>query len=878
MNLMTDTELRKHLEYLSKNLGKNPSDYQNIKDEELQKHIEKDAFSVLEKTPSSLLHTQRIKDKAFPKEIEELLFRNLKMIPENPPFNHQNIKDGIGLDYLYKWTPARPVFISAQTGSGKNYFIKELIKDLMLNDVYKLRYSFLILSNRVALRRQEKIDIVEYLYEILGKIVYGDSETKKNNYRKDYDHIEKRMKNLNNCPLDNIEELDRIERFGNITIKSYHGIGKALENQDSLDNSNYNYDFVIMDECHFFLADALFNDYTYDILNYILKKHPYSIRVYMTATPSEVIKPIIATEFNNIQQLRYDLTYDFNAFQQQLSQSTMPKPIPFQPTHFFKGFNPFLETPQPYQSSLQTQSFSKLDKGYKTQFFNLLFLPIIAREVLSVNVSEFKWHGDERFKYECELYEKYSININNSTYNSFKKSKLNLEAPLEKGYENFVTYDTYNKYSAVIYEFKRDYSYIDCEYLEYKKGKPIYENGKKQVDIERFMPLVNEIKKQIKDGNMEKWIIFSGKKIGKALEKAIGENVTYIDARSKNYRNSDPDTKEYKEYQVYQKIIAKGVFESKVLISTAVLDNGVNLVDSTLKHIAILIFDKVSFLQMLGRKRVEKDRKTGVFKERIKLYLPEYNFSFIKHIWIKRRKRLKDIEGLDYNYKVAYKNALDKNNDFKFNYTVDNLGYNKFLKDRLECDKRFFKELEMLYEEADEFKVDNYYAHTKRHKYYGHDILVGIYKQQLKINDIADREKVFEIATIANQLNWLEKEYIDFETKGYFKCEFSEGIVDVSKAEKEEEKKKEIIEEVEKILQLYAVTKISRAREFINLKAFPLDKQNELIEICKKFKDIPQDYNLNNQKIINYYIEEMGLQDKYTISKRDENLFVEIRK
>lgn len=53
------------------------------------------------------------------------------------------------------------------------------------------------------------------------------------------------------------------------------------------------YILVICDEAHFFTSDAMFNPHTYNILSMIVRLFQDAVRVYMSATPYECLKPII---------------------------------------------------------------------------------------------------------------------------------------------------------------------------------------------------------------------------------------------------------------------------------------------------------------------------------------------------------------------------------------------------------------------------------------------------------------------------------------------------------------------------------------------------------------------------------------------------------
>ena len=53
---------------------------------------------------------------------------------------------------------------------------------------------------------------------------------------------------------------------------------------------------------------------------------------------------------------------------------------------------------------------------------------------------------------------------------------------------------------------------------------------------------------------------------------------------------------------------SKQLFSCKVLISTSILDCGVNIVDDAVQNIVIFEIEKTTFIQMLGRVRVQSGR------------------------------------------------------------------------------------------------------------------------------------------------------------------------------------------------------------------------------------------------------------------------------
>lgn len=112
----------------------------------------------------------------------------------------------------------------------------------------------------------------------------------------------------------------------------------------------------------------------------------------------------------------------------------------------------------------------------------------------------------------------------------------------------------------------------------------------------RYFRNVDEIVEKInEDKSEEKWMVFVNNKIEAAkIKENFRKNFLYVDADEKE-NNS-----------VKQQIVKNSRFEQKVLITTKVLDNGINLKDKSLKNIVLLATEKTEFIQMLGRKRFEK--------------------------------------------------------------------------------------------------------------------------------------------------------------------------------------------------------------------------------------------------------------------------------
>lgn len=211
--------------------------------------------------------------------------------------SNQRISDALEQEYL-QWTCENPVFISAQTGSGKNYFILNEIFPSMKNNEYML-----ILNNRKSLSLQSKMDVAR-----VAKSYFGHAE---------YD------KHFKNANLELID--DCIYKIKNVYVSTYHKLN-SLKIPGEVK-------YVICDECHFFTSDANFNEFTDDILKEIISRFRSSIRVYMSATMETAFESILYEEYNysynlfkNAYEAQKDFVKDYNeAIDLEYLQNTNPK-------------------------------------------------------------------------------------------------------------------------------------------------------------------------------------------------------------------------------------------------------------------------------------------------------------------------------------------------------------------------------------------------------------------------------------------------------------------------------------------------------------------------------------------------------------------------
>jgi len=443
------------------------------------------------------------------------------------------VSDLIGDDWLYKWIPNTPIFISAQTGKGKNYFIQNVMvpKILEYNRRHRPINNILILSNRIALNQQNKLKLAQIIDKYsINSISY--------------------VNKLNELTINQINEF---YDFGAVKISSYHQLLKNnLLNED--------YSFVIIDECHFFIQDSVFNADTTNILKNIISKQKNSIHVYMSATLDEIF-PIILPMYikKKITSFPYDISTSIASNETlYLLNSTFRKALPFY---------------------------------YKINYKNI----------------EFKYtneYTDTAYFYD------------------------------EMGRQIVPYYHPY----AVIYDIEPNYDYIKTHVLSHNKDSL----------IEKISSNHN------KDS---KWLIFvKSKRDGEYLQEKLSQkniSVEFISSESKNSTNT-----------AYQQIIKECKFDTDVLISTAVIDNGVNLFDINIKNIVISIFDYTSFIQMLGRIRPLNNQK-------INLYLLDFTIYKLKEEFTRNLyniydclifNTLSDTEQVDF-----YKNKIQQGqNNFSF--------------------------------------------------------------------------------------------------------------------------------------------------------------------------------------------------------------------
>ena len=335
--------------------------------------------------------------------------------------------------------------------------------------------------------------------------------------------------------------------------------------QEFLHSYYERFDCIILDEFHFFMADSVFNKETDLILEKIFHSYQNTTNIFISATPEE-----------SIYMLCSYLSYKAPAYSQSNGYST---------TSFYNK--------------------RQLPEG----IFKTLSAPIDCN-FNSFNLQKYKNNNGQTNEAYNNGGRSFQVPLKQTT------GKFEVLNPVEK--ERIIDYTsriatvsalschTLNSYfpskDILIYEFARNYDYINSNYFEYDK------------ELEEI--IVNSF-------SSEKWLIFvDSKNTGKKLEQVLNEReveTIYIDSNSKP---SNKDNSKVEEQITYDHIVKNHKFKQRVLITTAVIDSGVNIDDKDVKNIVIKCFDKTTFIQMLGRIRVQEH-------EKINLYIQALNKSQI---------------------------------------------------------------------------------------------------------------------------------------------------------------------------------------------------------------------------------------------------------
>lgn len=256
-----------------------------------------------------------------------------------------------------------------------------------------------------------------------------------------------------------------------------------------------------------------------------------------------------------------------------------------------------------------------------------------------------------------------------------------------------IGFGTYADCKIHKYETNIDYSYLDVKYFK---------------NIKDITQLIKN------DKTDDKWLVFvtSKGKGNKIMEELDGIcTFSFITKDTKIDKCED-----------LKCIINNSKFNSKVLISTKAMDNGINIKDDQVKNIVIMSYDKTTFIQELGRLRFDIENATT-----INLYIPTYSYSTFSTILNTNientQKKIDEFnqDGNSFNRKYSrdYKKLpenifiLDKEGNFKINLN----GYSRFIKDKSFVEGivgsfELFKEFAFVWEQLSWLKLEDTFSES----------------------------------------------------------------------------------------------------------------------------------------------------------------------
>lgn len=193
------------------------------------------------------------------------------------------------------------------------------------------------------------------------------------------------------------------------------------------------------------------------------------------------------------------------------------------------------------------------------------------------------FYADSSFNTYTELsYDMFRMAFMNKIQIFMSATMENMESIIAERYyfDSSMPYRLPNDPCVKKYVTPSDYEYINLSYFNTK----------------------DEMKTIITDSSVsDKWLIFtdsieSGKVLCNELRDTSDnvEDVGFIDAK---YAQDEESS------EIVEEITKNNISQKRILIATAVIDNGISIKDENLRNIVIMADVKESFIQMLGRKR-----------------------------------------------------------------------------------------------------------------------------------------------------------------------------------------------------------------------------------------------------------------------------------
>lgn len=391
------------------------------------------------------------------------------------------------------------------------------------------------------------------------------------------------------------------------------------------------------------------------------------------------------------------------------------------------------------------------------------------------------------------------------------------------------------------YTIKPDYSRYNLEFFYPERKKKEHDEGEISIDS-KAISAINVLEK-LKPSKNNKVIVFVD-------DKSVGEQICNSLKRNKVTAAVITSDKS-KSKDVWKNIVENERFDESVLISTQVLDSGVNIKDKSVKNIMIFYTDRTQFIQSLGRKRLEEDEDNVT----VRAYVPsQKSFSEKMRMYMNHAEFATDVyctEGL-LEYKNSYFTVYAKQ------YLTDE--HYKLLKKSIsncECNKRGFNDINS----NSDSLFRTYVEDNNRHK----TLCYLDQKRNLRTN-------IYVLGVILGKIEYL-KQFVHHDNNGKVKdyceevCEWlgKQNVIDEFK-----EKRKEQLNNLENELS-NNVGKEMQDKEFEHIRGIITKTYIDYFPEGK-LSGRTNDY-INNvgKSVLNDLLKELGLDFAVNVERKNGN-------
>lgn len=250
----------------------------------------------------------------------------------------------------------------------------------------------------------------------------------------------------------------------------------------------------------------------------------------------------------------------------------------------------------------------------------------------------------------------------------------------------------YETIKPIEYTLPSDYSYL----------KPYY-----------FNEIQDIVEKIIRDKTDFKWVLFLNNiKVCKKIKKALLNNNVSCDFVYSNKNECS---------EKINRLVRTERFEQKVLITTSILENGINIRDEKVKNVVIFSNEKTPALQMLGRIRIDRNKEYSDF-EKINLYIKNYTKSDFEKFLKDNQKKQEAIILYKHSPDIFY-NKYIINNKYKWATKIcyldkHYLKVNEFLAFKLYFQQEYYKSVYEAYSHTDDAYIKTFLSWLNLEKTY----------------------------------------------------------------------------------------------------------------------------------------------------------------